>query len=216
MGVWAAICLLGQLDGGLAAPPAPPDVPAQDVALPRVLHFPGKVCVESLDEHGAVKRDCRLEKSGSTAQPRPVETEPLSRAVADLDVLGGVLIVGAAVPEFVFMADVGVRFHSGVGVVGLAHGHLAARDPSTASRYGLGVGLRLGDRSHLLIGTSATFLVPTVFGPLTAGSGVPAVTVLIRFALAFGKNFTVVLMPTFTFHAGGALGSLCLGAGLTL
>jgi hypothetical protein len=214
MGAWVAIFLLGQLDAGLSVPPPPPDVapevPGVDNVFPRVVRVAGQVCVESLDDYGGVQRACRPEGSEAPRRSRAAEKEPLARGVADLAVHAGVLIVGAAVPEFVFMADAGVRLRNGVGVVGFLHGHVTSNVFPAASRYGVGVGLRLGDRSHILIGTSATFEVLGATGAL-----VPALTVLVRFALVFAKYFAVLLMPSFTFSGQGAMGSLALGAGLT-
>ena len=205
MGAWVALLLLGQVDGGLSLPPPPPDAPPEN-AFPRVVRTPGKVCVESLDASGAVKSDCRLEEEGVTPPPRWRRTkEPPSRIVAELGLLGGVIFPSARlVPELAFTVDVGVRFASGVGVVGLVHGHVTA----LVNRYGLGAGVRFGDRSHAIIGASTSLMV---IGNSVAFS----VTVLARFGIVFGNYFALLLMPKFTMSGSGVIASLSAGVGLT-
>ena len=104
-------------------------------------------------------------------------------------------------------ADVGVRFRNGVGVVGLAHGNVALG----VSRYGLGAALRLGDRSHVLIGGSAG---ATNF-PANRGLVMFSFTVLAQAAIVFAKYFTVLLMPTVSVTGGGVVASMTAGLGLT-
>ena len=200
--------MLGQSDGGLSPPPLPPEAVPEGITFPRVIRNPGEVCVESLDESGAVRRECKPEKEvHAPPKPAPVDSEPLSRAVADFGVHGGGLLVstGALFPELALTADVGVRWRNGVGIVGIAHGHWSA----AVNRYGLGAGLRLGDRSHI---TLALTLGPiTIANSLTALSG----TVLAELALVFAKYFSLLLLPSLTITSGGAIGSVTAGFGLT-
>ena len=201
---WVVLLLLGQGDGGLSPPPPPPEAPPES-AYPRVIRTPGKVCVESLEASGAVKTDCRLEQEGSPTPRWRKAKEPASRVVADLGLLGGVIFPSTRlVPELAFTIDVGVRFPTGVGVVGLVHGHVTG----VVNRYGLGAGVRFGDRSHALIGASTSLMV---IGNSVAFS----VTVLARFALVFGNHFALMLMPTFTMSGNGVVASLSAGVGLT-
>lgn len=209
MSAWVVVMLvLGQSDGGLSTPPLPPEVVPEGLTFPRVTRNPGEVCVESLEESGAVKRECKPEQEvHAPPKPPPVDQEPLSRAVADFGVHAGGLLVssGGLFPELAITADVGVRFRNGVGVVGLMHGHWSR----LVNRYGLGAGLRLGDRSHITVGASGglvalnTLTLP-VFG----------FTVLAQLALVFAKYFSLLLMPALTI-AGGAIGSVTAGFGVT-
>jgi hypothetical protein len=170
------------------------------------------VCIESLDESGAVKRECKPEKEvHAPPKPPPPDSEPPSRAVADFGVHGGGLLVdfGGLFPELAITADVGVRFRNGVGVVGVAHGHWSA----AVNRYGFGVGLRLGDRSHITVGVSLgpLAITPRSFQPFLTIGG----TVFAQLALVFAKYFSVQLFPSLTITSGGAIGSVTAGFGLT-
>lgn len=208
MSAWVVVMfVLGQADGGLSAPPLPPEVVPEGISFPRVIRNPGEVCVESLDEHGAVKRECKSEKEVHAPPKSIVDTEPASRAVADFGVHAGGLLVssGGLFPELAITADVGVRFRNGVGVVGLMHGHWSR----LVNRYGLGVGLRLGDRSHITVGVSGGLIAFNILTPPLFG-----VTVLAQLALVFAKYFSLLLMPALTI-AGGAIGSVTAGFGVT-
>ena len=60
MSAWVVVMLmLGQSDGGLSTPPLPPEVVPEAITFPRVIRSPGEVCIEALDESGAVKRECK-------------------------------------------------------------------------------------------------------------------------------------------------------------
>jgi hypothetical protein len=204
----AVLLLLGQADGGLSTPPLPPEVVPEGITFPRVIRNPGEVCVESLDEGGAVKRECKPEKEvHAPPKPPPADPEPLSRAVADFGVHGGGLLVtnGGLLPELAITADVGVRFRNGVGVVCMMHGHWSR----LVNRYGIGVGLRLGDRSHITLALSGGMIAFNILTPPLFG-----VTVLAQLAFVFAKYFSLLLMPALTI-AGGAIGSVTAGFGVT-
>jgi hypothetical protein len=210
---WVVVLMLGQSDGGLSPPPLPPEAVPEGITFPRVIRNEGEVCVESLDESGAVKRECKPEKEvHAPPKPPPVDTEPLSRAVVDFGVHGGGLLVstGALFPELALTADVGVRWRNGVGIVGLSHGHWSA----AVNRYGLGLGLRLGDRSHITLALTLgpLTIAPNSFQSFTVFSG----TVLAELAVVFAKYFAILLLPSLTITSGGAIGSVTAGFGLTL
>jgi hypothetical protein len=216
MGAWVVVMvLMGQSDGGVSPPPPPPEVIPEGVTFPRVLRMPGKVCVESLEPTGAVKSECRVEGSG-TASPMkaPVPTEPASRLVWSLNVLGGTLLTGFTLPELSFSADVGVRFRSGVGVVGFLHSGFARAAPrpglpeTVLHRYSAGGALRLGDRTHVLLGLGPGLMV--VYGLPS-----PALTVIARISFVLVRYFAISLMPTITVGSSGAVASISLGLGFS-
>src|SRR4051812_40546646 len=102
MSAWVLLmCLLGQSDGGMSPPPPPPEAIPEGLVFPRVIRTPGKVCIESLDEAGAVKTECRAEEELRSPPQFVPQAEPPSSAVADLGVLGGGLLAtnGALFPE---------------------------------------------------------------------------------------------------------------------
>jgi hypothetical protein len=214
MSAWVVVLLmLGQSDGGLSIPPPPPEVVPEGLTFPRVIRNPGEVCVESLEDSGAVKRECKPEKELRTPPKAGArEPEPLSRAVADFGVHGGGLLLttgGGLSPELAITGDIGVRFRNGVGVVGFGHGHFSSR----VNRYGLGAALRLGERSHITVGASIGPIVinPGGFSPFMVFGG----TVFAQLALVFATWFSVQLLPTLSIAAGGAIGSLTAGLGVT-
>ncbi len=211
---WVVLCLLGQLDGGLSPPPPPPETIPEGVDFPRVIRTPGKVCIESIDDAGALKRDCRLDEPNAPAKLAP--KEPPSRLVGSLNVLGGLLLIEALVPEFAFSADLGVRFRNGVGVVGIIHGGIAPlpRRPGTTAelvlhRYALGAGLRLGDLSHVVVGVAPSVQIVNM-GTSVLSAGI---TLLARASVVFARHFALLLLPTLTADAGGVIASVCAGVG---
>lgn len=215
MSAWVVLYLLGQVDGGLSPPPPPPPTIPEGVDFPRVIRTPGRVCIESLDAAGALKRDCRLDEP--VAPAKPAQKEPPSRLVGSVNVLGGLLLIEALAGEFAFSADVGVRFRNGVGVVGLIHGGIAPlprRRGSTAElvlhRYALGAGLRLGDTSHVVLGVAPSVQVLSM-GTSVLGAGV---TILVRASLVLARYFALLLLPTLTADAGGMIASICAGVGV--
>lgn len=198
------LMLLGQADGGISAPPLPPET-APEAAFPRVIRTQGQVCVESLDASGAVKSECRAEGTPPAA-PAAQEAvqEPAARLVGGAALhAGAVFQGGSAFLEGSLIADLGARFRSGVGVVGLLNGHYSLQ----GGRLGLGAGLRLGDRSHLIIGATGTVQLDAL--PITS------VTALIRGVLVVAKHLALELMPTVRFSAFGIAVSLSAGIGFS-
>ena len=130
-----------------------------DEALPRVLRENGKICIEAPDDRGEVKVTCRAEavpwSSTRTAFP-PSPTG--ARGVASVT-LGLITAVGVTLPEMAFAVDAGVVFPNAVGVVAVLHAHaspLIGEDLTMLQRSGLGAALRLGTRSHFLLGLTGT------------------------------------------------------------
>lgn len=195
---------------GQAEATAPP-------SLPRVTRVNGEVCVEALDDRGVVTLECRAEGtpwSAPKAQPLPPTASP--RLVAGLNLGLGVLTnTRATLPEVAFVADVGVQFPNGAGVVGLFHAHvsplLGAADLTLWQRYGLGAALRLGTRSHLLLGLTGTLRVVQDLGLLLS----PAVSIVVKGALVISDSFTLLLLPVFTLDDSVTF-SLSVGVGATL
>lgn len=175
----------------------------------------GQVCVEALDEDGAVRAQCRPE--GTTWSPPRALVKPRAgaRGVASVNVGAGVLTDAAlTLPELAFLVDGGALFPNGVGLVGILHGHLSPMlsTPRVGllQRYGLGAALRLGVRSHFLIGVSGTLklLQDTT---LVAS---PSFSIVLKGALVVNEAFTFLLLPVFGFDAGVTF-SVSAGIGAT-
>ncbi|MDP1823238.1 MAG: hypothetical protein Q8L48_08355 [Archangium sp.] len=188
---------------------------APEPELPRVIRADGQVCVEALDENGAVRAECRPEGTPWSPSRAAVKPPPGPRGVASVNVGAGVL-TGAALtlPELAFIVDAGILFPNGVGVVGLGHGHLSPMlsTPRVGllQRYGLGAALRLGARSHFLVGVSGTLklLQDTT---LVAS---PSFSVVLKGALVVHEAFTFLLLPVFSFDTGVTF-SVSAGVGAT-
>jgi hypothetical protein len=125
----------------------------------------------------------------------------------------GVLIGGgAALPAFSFTGAAGVRFRSGVGLVGLGHGTIFVSDAGSIQLYGFGPGIRFGNKSQLTLATTATFTSANVGGVRIAGV---LFSIVVQGAVVIGDIFTLFIQPTLDFDASGAIGSITGGLGLS-
>lgn len=183
----------------------------------RVVREDGTVCIETLGARGEVTRDCRPEATPWTS-PRvsPPPPRPPPRAVAGVSLGLGVLTSERVTsPEVAFVADVGVLFPNGTGIVGLLHAQVSPLVSSAEfgllQHYGLGAALRLGRRSHLLLGVSgAARLVQD-----QALHASPSLSILLKGALVLSDSFTLVLLPIFSL-AEAVTFSFTVGIGVTL
>ncbi len=187
-----------------------------DEALPRVLRENGKICIEAPDDRGEVKVTCRAETVPWSSTRTAAPASPTgARGVASVTLgLGLLTAVGVTLPEMAFAVDAGVVFPNAVGVVALMHAHaspLIGEDLTMLQRYGLGAALRLGTRSHFLLGLTGTMKM--VQGARLHAS--PTVSLVMKGALVISDSTALVLMPVFGFDQGVAF-SLSIGIGATL
>lgn len=125
---------------------------------------------------------------------------------------GALFAGGAVAPVFAFTGAAGVRFRSGVGVVGVAHGRIFASSSGSMQFYGLGPGIRFGNRTQLTLALTGTFVAIDVGQIRTAGA---LFTLLAQVAIVIGDHFTLLAQPTIDFDATGLVGSLTGGIGIT-
>ncbi|MDP2275645.1 MAG: hypothetical protein Q8K32_33160 [Archangium sp.] len=125
---------------------------------------------------------------------------------------GGLFGGGAAVPAFAFTGSAGVRFRSGVGIVGVAHGRIVVGPGGSIQLYGLGPGVRFGNRTQLTLALTGTYGAINV-GSLRSGGGL--FTMLAQVAVVIGDHFTLLAQPTIDFDASEVIGSLTGGLGIT-
>ncbi len=184
---------------------------------------PVETCEEPLDAEGRLKPECKVAPNPAPARSRrnrragvddqPV-AEPLARAVGLIGVMYGGLFAGSsAVPIFAFTGAAGVRFRSGVGVVGVAHGRIFASSAGSIQMYGLGPGVRFGNRTQVTLALTGTFSAVNVGAIQAAGGGL--FSMLAQIAIVIGDHFTLLAQPTVDFNAAGVLGSITGGIGLT-
>lgn len=214
----------------LAPPPAPPPTPPEAPAdYPRVVRRDGLVCVQSLDAGGAVTESCRKDAPPPRVRPLPARAtardaedpgptvtaapEPGSRFVSDVLVHGGLLGLmaggsSAALPQLGGSIALGARFRAGVGVAGL--GTLSV---GFAPGFGAVIGslvpaLRVGDRSHVLLG-----LGPAVIGfsSVVGGGAGLAGALQVAGVFAVARAFALTLHAAMYVDASGV--AFTLGAG---
>ena len=200
---WALVMCVSQVS----------DVPTRDATEPvDVRPAEERPCLDTPDAPAALR--CATPKAPAEAPKKVVVETPPPRLVAGLGVLAGALVDGAnpAAPELAFTGTLGVGFSSGVGVVAVLHAGFAGRiwNQGTVHRYGLGLGVRFGDKSHLLLGVSPS-LVLRIDEEATRASA--AATVLLQAVLVVWKNISVLAMPAFTIGGAGVMGSLSGGVG---
>lgn len=196
--------------------PGPERVPLPSVAPPNA-----ERCEEPLDADGRLKPECRVVSEPSPVKTRrsrknsnAVEEEPVARAVGLIGIMYGAMFGGgAAVPAFAFTGSAGVRFRSGVGIVGVAHGRIVVGPGGSIQLYGLGPGVRFGNRTQLTLALTGTFAAINVANVQAAGGGL--LSVLAQVAVVIGDHFTLLAQPTIDFDASGVIGSLTGGLGIT-
>ncbi len=183
----------------------------------RVIREGERVCIEAPDANGALQTHCRP-AAEAWSPPRavvPPAPAPL-HGVGSVNLGFGVLTSDRlTLPELAFLVDLGVLFANGVGIVGLAHAHLSLLlvppDVTFLQRYGLGAALRLGARSHLLIGVTGTLKLVQD----TSLRAAPSLSVVIKGALVVSDSFTLLLMPVFSFDQSVTF-SVSAGIGASL
>lgn len=206
-------------------PPLPPPQEEKRVPLggpPQYRPPAAETCEQPLDVDGRLKPECRVtdspkpvrsRKNRRAGAPAPDEEEPAARGVGLLGVMYGVLIGGgAAVPAFAFSGAGGVRFRSGIGFVGVAHGRIVVSSAGTIQMYGLGPGIRFGNRTQLTLALTGTFGLVNVGSIHAAGA---LFTLLAQIAIVIGDHFTLLAQPTIDFDASAVLGSITGGIGVT-
>lgn len=207
-------------------PPPPPPQEEKRVPLgaaPQYREPLADTCEQPLDADGRLKPECRVKndappvrsrKNRRTGAPeREAEEEPAARAVGLLGVMYGVLIGGgAAVPAFAFTGAAGVRFRSGIGFVGVAHGLIVVSPVGTIQMYGFGPGIRFGNRTQLTLAVTGTFGLINV-GTIHVAGGL--FSLLAQVAIVIGDHFTLLAQPTIYFDSSGLLGSITGGIGVT-
>lgn len=179
-------------------------------------------CDDPLEADGRLKPECRVAPGSEAPTSRKrrrgkgddSEEEPVARPVGLLGVMyGGLFGGGSAVPIFAFTGAAGVRFRSGVGLVAVAHGRIFVGSAGTIQLYGLGPGLRLGNRSQLTLALTGTFAAIDVGAIRVSGGGL--VSILAQVAIVLGDHFTLLAQPTIDFDASGVVGSVTGGLGIT-
>ena len=206
------------------APLAQPEGPRRPLGGPATSQPPpsSDPCAEPLDVDGRLKPECRVtadqqpplrSKKGRRAAPGAPLEEPAARAVGMMGVMYGILIAGGAVaPVFAFAGAAGVRLRSGVGFVGVLHGRIAVNQNSSIQIYGLGPGIRFGDRSQLTLAITPSFTAISVGSFRQSGF---LFTILAQGAVVIGKHFTLFAQPTIDFDGSGAVGAITAGLGVT-
>lgn len=158
---------------------------------------------------------CTTPRLEPVAQPPVVPEDLPPKLVGGLSVMVGALVDGSnpISPELSFVGEVGLRWHNGIGVVGVVHGFFAGRvrNAGTVHRYGVGVGVRFGEKSHLLLAAAPSLVLRVGQELQTFG----AATVLLQGVLALWKNVALVAMPAFSIGGAGVMGSLAGGVGGT-
>ena len=198
------------------AQPASERVPPPSVASPNA-----ETCEEPLDADGRLKPECRVVSAQnpvktrrSRKNPGAAEEEPVARAVGLIGVMYGALFgLSEAVPVFAFTGAAGVRFKSGVGIVGVAHGRIVVVPGGSIQLYGLGPGVRFGNRTQLTLALTGTFAAINIGSLQRVGGGL--FTLLAQVAVVIGDHFTLLAQPTIDFDASGVIGSLTGGLGVT-
>ncbi|MDP1825476.1 MAG: hypothetical protein Q8L48_19615 [Archangium sp.] len=140
--------------------------------------------------------------------PPPAPPEPVSRVVGLLGVTAGLLTSGDFLSGAVgATGSVGVRFRSGVGLVGVGLIDYAPLAQSNVQLYGAGPGVRFGNRNQLTLATLPTLAVATVKVARTTVTGA-------AFAFTFLAQGSVVLIDILALFAQATLG-VDTGGGVT-
>ena len=214
-------------DSSIPPPLPPPEEPKRSPLGGAAPQEPAPdPCADPLDADGRLKPECKVaptqaplrsrkqRRTTDLDSPKEPAEEPLARAVGLVGVMSGALFGGgAAVPVFAFTGAAGVRFRSGVGIVGVAHGRITLASGGSIQLYGLGPGVRFGNRTQLTLALTGTFAAINVGPVQLAGGGL--FTILAQVAIAIGDHFTLLAMPTIDFDASGVVGSLSGGLGVT-
>lgn len=214
-----------EVDAGVAREPlVPPPLPPLESAprQPLPSQPSSDPCADPLDADGRLRPECRVQaapqaprrgKSRKSRGANTPEEEPAARGVGLIGVMYGALIGGgAALPAFAFAGAAGVRFRSGVGFVGVLHGRIALNAAGSIQLYGLGPGIRFGNRSQLTLAFTPTF-VSTNVGRINASGFL--FTLLAQAALVLGDHFTLFIQPAVDFDASGAVGAITGGLGIS-
>jgi hypothetical protein len=116
------------------------------------------------------------------------------------------------VPAFSFVGAAGVRLPAGVGFVGVLHGRIVASLAANSSihLYGLGPGIRFGNRTQVTLGVSPTLAAITLNGNLATGF---LFSVFAQGALVLGPRFTFLVQTIVDFGTGGTMGAITGGLG---
>ncbi|MBL8912740.1 MAG: hypothetical protein JNM17_18745 [Archangium sp.] len=151
-----------------------------------------------------------------TAQvDKPPEPEtPSIKPAGLLAASVGTSFQNGVLPTGAMSLALGLRFANGIGIVALAHGRIALLPTADGSLqiYGLGAGVRFGERSHVTIGVSPTVAVFEV--PVNPGTRA-GVSILAHLVLRIGEYFAVLLQPVIDFTEQAIIGSATIGAGVT-
>ncbi|MFT3711327.1 MAG: hypothetical protein QM817_27155 [Archangium sp.] len=121
---------------------------------------------------------------------------------------------GYVLPTGGLTASLGARFGKWFGVVAIAHGRIGLLPTGDGSThlYGLGAGVRIGGRTHVMLGASPTIAVFET--PNLTKTGVGA-SIIANLVLGLGEFTAILLQPVLDFANGQVLGSVTLGAGVT-
>lgn len=203
----------------LATTPGAPPAPEPG---PRVVRRDGLICVQAPGADGRLEESCRQENAEPVERPAqrrgrsvapPAEDEPRGRFVMDVLLQSGALVLAAGgntvgTWQLNGTLDVGGRLRSGIGFAGFASVLGTGNARGGIILATVGPALRLGDRSHFLLGTGATYL--SAASTTGSVSGL-AWSILAQGVFAIAGAFGLSLGGQLSFDASGVVFALSAG-----
>ena len=192
--------------------------PAPAERFPRVVRIAGQICVQSLDAEGQVQQSCREEGAPAEAPPPPPPLEkPRSRLSADGLLAGGVMVLVAggeafALPQFTLCGAFGSRRPSGAGFVLVTNASLGLSPYGAMFVLGLAPGLRLGERSHVVLSLGPTLIAGGFGGETFAGL---AGSALLQGVISLLHGFVLTPQAGLHFDLSGVIITLGVGVGFS-